>query len=100
MKQIAVILGILLLVFLIVLAIFVHDEPDNSTGFDHPKLTEVRIGGDGLSRFEPIALAAFLFHTASLILVSAFILLSIAPRYRSGLLWISIGLVSAVCIWE
>ncbi len=83
-------------------AVALTPEPPNAAGLPHPDIATMRIGGDGLARFEPILIPAVLLHGTVLVFVTSLVLLGIAPKRRTltlRLCLIGIG-VAALAVWS
>lgn len=73
-------------------------EPMATTGAAHPQLPAMRIGGDGLARLGDQGWLLASLQYLTLTVVYLLIALGVAPKRRTGLFWILLGIGYALSI--
>ncbi len=101
MKLIYSIFGMLIIVAACVVAIFLVGEPDASTGTAHASIDALRVGGDGLARFQSVANIALLMFSAILIMFGMLLYMGISKHRRSVQCkaWITTGTIALLLVW-
>jgi hypothetical protein len=101
MNIIRSILTLLLVIVACVVGVAFIGEPSATTGLAHPETAGMRIGGDGLARFLPVANLALIMFSAMLILFSFLLYLGISRhrRTRQCRVWITVGTIAFLAVW-
>jgi hypothetical protein len=101
MKLIYTILALLLVVAACIVTVFVVGEPVAATGMAHAAIEGIRSGGDGLTRFSPVATIALVMFSAMLVMFGALIYLGITRHRRTRQCkgWIAAGTTALLLVW-